>query len=114
MCVKLSDGSILKMLKSTDREYVVSPPKPDHANTYVHLVLELGMIYAYFLELCHTPDRCKLLGLLKMMMVVMKSNNSRAKYPLEILRLLVQQYSLLSQNIACMVLQSCFVKTSGK
>ena len=114
MCVKLSDGRILKIPKSTDREYVVSPPKPDHVNNCAHLVLELGMIYAYFLELCHTPDRCKLLGLLKMMMVVMKSNNSRAKYPLEILRLMVQQYSLLSQNIACMVLQSWFVNTSGK
>lgn len=114
MCVTLSNGTVLRIPKSVEREYVLKQPKPDHVNNYAHLVLELGMIYAYFLELCHTPDRSRLLALLKMMLVVMKANNPRAKYPLEILRLLVQQYSLLPQNTACMVLQSSFVNTSGR
>ena len=112
--VQLRNGKTVRIPKSVHKECVIGQGKPDKVNHYAHLVLELGMIYTYFLRLCHTPDRDQFLALMKMMLIVMKTNNTKAKYPLEILRLLVQQYSLLSKRSACMVLQSCFVNTSGK
>ena len=80
--------------------------------TYGHHVLEVGLTLKYFLELMKTPDRTKLLGLFKMMMVQLKARNTRAKYTLELLRLLLQQYCLLPLKEA--VLQACFVNTDSE
>ena len=47
-------------------------------------------------------------------MVQLKARSTKAKYPLEILRMLVQQYSLLDLDEAHQVLYNCFVNTKGK
>lgn len=87
---------------------------PDKIKDSSHHVLETGMIFYYFIELVKSSDRNRLLGLAKMMMLQLKSRNLKAKYPLELLRLLGQQYSLLPIQEACQVLQACFVNTKGR
>ena len=88
--------------------------KPDKIKDYSHHVLESGMTLRYFLLLQKTPDRKKMFGVLKMMMVQMKARNPKAKYPFEILRMLVQHYSLLPLKKSFQVFHACFVNTNGK
>ena len=96
------------------REEVVAPPAPDKVKAYGHLVLELGTQFHYLLELMKAPSRERLLPIFKMLLTTMKANNTQAKYPLEILRLLIQQYSLFPLDEACQLLNQCFVNTHGK
>ncbi len=110
----LSNGGYAKIPFSTENIFVVGGDKPDKVGDYGHLTLELGMLYQYFGALTHTPDRDRFLGLMKMFMVVLKANNNQAKYPLEILNFLLQQYCILPKQEACLVLQLCFVNTNGK
>ena len=81
---------------------------------YAHYVLESGLTFMYFLKLCKMPDRPRLLAVFKLMMEQLKSRNTKAKYPLELLKLLFMQYSLLSEQRANQVLHACFVNTKGK
>ena len=114
IALKLSNGQTLHLRTNPVTEVSVIEAKGDYVKNYAHLTLELGMIFKYFTEMMKAPDRDRLLGLFKVMLVVMKANNNKAKYPLEILRMLVQQYSLLPLQEACNVLQACFVNTKGK
>lgn len=111
--VKLANGKEIN-LPMEDREEVIEPPKPDKIKDYGHLVLETGTVFYYFLKLCKSPKRSKLLAILKMIMIIMKANNNLAKYPLEILRLLISQYSLSSEKEAHQILHQNFVNTTGK
>ena len=79
----------------------------------VHGRPQSDMMKNYFPTLIKTPDRARLLGVCKMMMTVLKANNTKAKYPLELLCMLVQQYYLLPLQEACQVLQACFVNIKG-
>ena len=112
--VELDDGSKMRIPIAPQRVETVKDLKPDRIKNYGHHVLEVGMTFKYFLELVKTPDRQKLLGLFKLMMVQLKARNSKAKYPLELLRLLLQQYCQLPLQEACEVLQACFVNTQGR
>ena len=96
------------------REEILCPPEPNRIKDYAQLVLECGTQYMYLLKLCKSPDRDRMLGLLKMLMVTMKSNNNLAKYPLDILRMLVQQYSVFPQRQAHQTFYQTFVNTRGK
>lgn len=95
-------------------EVTVNACQPDFKKNYAHLSLELLTAYILFMDLCKTPDRNKLLPAIKMQLALCKSNNSAAKYPLELLRVLVQQYSLLPVQKAFQTLKACFVNTRGK
>ncbi len=110
----LGDGTYAKIPISTENVHLVGGDERDKVSDYGHLTLELGMLTEYFNKLTHTPDRDRFLALLKMWMVVLKANNNQAKYPLEILYTLMQQYSLLPKQEACLVLQLCFVNTHGR
>ena len=88
--------------------------QPDKVKDYGHYALECGLTFRFFLSLMKTPDRKPILAVFKMMMVQLKARNPKAKYPLEILRMLVQQYSLMPLRQACQVLYACFVNTKGK
>ena len=88
--------------------------EPDKVKDYVHYGLEVGMTFSYFLQLVKYPDRQKMLSVLKMMMLHLRGHSINAKYPKEILRILVQQYSVMGLREACQVFQACFVNTHGK
>lgn len=81
----------------------------DKVKDYAHYVLETGFTLKYFLEISHYPDRDSFLGICKVMLIQLKALNPHAKYPLELMRFLVQQYSLLPLNQAQQVFQSMFV-----
>ena len=72
------------------------------------------MTFAYFLDLVKSPKREKMLALLKMMMVQLRGHSINAKYPREILRMLIQQYSVMGIQEACQVFRACFVNLHGK
>ena len=111
--VILADGSLVNVGVPTKTE-TLQQAKPDMKKNYFHRGLEASTVFSLFTELTKVPQRNKLLPLFKIMMMILKGQNSKAKYPLEILRLLVQQYSLLPLSDAYQVLYNCFVNTNGK
>ena len=48
-----------------------------------------------------------------MMMLQMKDCNIKAKYPRELLRMLVQQYSVIGLKDACQIFHACFDNVDG-
>ena len=92
----------------------VHDKQPDKIKDYGHLMLEDGTTFTYFLEMVKRPNRENMLALLKMMMLQTKGRNIKAKYPREILRMLVQQYSVMGLKDACQVFHACFVNVDGK
>lgn len=112
--VKLADGSYAKILIGNGRSEVVKTKGPDKVKDYAHNALEACLLFKYFLEIVARPDRGRLLALLKVMMLILKGHSKNAKYPREILRILVQQYSVMGLREACTVLQACFVNLRGK
>ncbi len=109
----LSDGSVLNVAVPTRTE-TLEEAKPDQKNNYFHNGLEVCTVFTLFYRLTKVPQRDKLLPIFKMMMLILKGGNNLAKYPLEILRMLVQQYSLLPIRDAYQALHNCFVNTKGK
>ena len=112
--MELSDGTTLRLSIPKGNVQVLRARDPDKVKDYAHYCLEVGLTFHYFTELLKTPDRERILGLLKMMMLQLRGKNTKAKYPREILRMLVQQYSVMGLREACQVLQSCFVNLKGK
>ncbi len=110
----MANGNILRIPVSKKREMVAGTEKEDKVYKYGMLVLELGMVFEYLLMCCHTPDRARVLAVVKILVQLMEANNTKAKYPLQMLRLLVQQYSLLSRQEAHLSLHSCFVNKKAK
>ena len=88
--------------------------EPDRVKNYHHSVLETGVMFAILLKFLKTPKRENILALFKMMMVVLRGCNIQAKYPYEILRMLMQQYALLPLREACNILYGCFVNLLGR
>ena len=111
--VLLSDGRFWRVGVPTIHE-TLQQQSPDRQKDYFHHALEVGTVFSLFIHEIKVPQREKLLPLFKMMMMILKGQNTKAKYPLEILRLLVQQYSLLPLQVASQVLHDCFVNTKGK
>ena len=107
--VKLRDGAFLTV-PTLQENITMKAGEPDKKKTHAHYVLEVGLTYLYLLQLCKTPDRLRLLALFRMMMQQLKGRSTHAKYPLEILKLLFQQYSLLGERRAHQVLHACFVR----
>jgi hypothetical protein len=109
---KLPGGETIK-ITIPRKEVVLGPVAPDKVKDYGHQVLELGTMYQHLLDLCKCPNREQLLALLKMLMITLKCNNNRSKYALEILRFLMQQYSLLPEKEARQTFHQLFVNTRG-
>ncbi len=110
--VSLSNGE--KVLVQMKTACIIEEQKPDLKKDYAHYTLEVGGIYMMLYHLLKRPDRAKLLTVNKMMMLILKGKNNQAKYPLAVLRMLIQQYSILPLQQACQVMQACFVNTKGK
>ena len=110
--VTLSNGSVIKVRKQLREEIVKE--EHDRVMNYSMMTLELGMVYLCLLDsIKHKPDRTLMLQIVKMLLPIMKSRNSQAKYPLELLRFLVQQYCLLPEKEAFETFNACFVNTKG-
>ena len=60
------------------------------------------------------PNRRKNVGPLKIAMLQLKARSTKAKYPKEKLRMLVQQYSVIGLRDACLIVHACFVNLNGK
>ncbi|CAC5403385.1 unnamed protein product [Mytilus coruscus] len=86
----------------------------DKVKNYGHLCLELGLQFKAILDLCKLPDRDRGLRLLKVCMIHFKANNNLSKYAYEILRLLVHQLCILSEQEAHEEFYGLFVNTKGK
>ena len=86
----------------------------DTAADYANLVLQVGVLFMELNDVVKHPDRDRLLAVLKILMVIFKGHNTRSKYALEILRLLCQQFALLSESQAYSSLYGLFVNTGGK
>ena len=114
MFLKLENGEVIQIPHGKGEVLTIRDKKPDKVKDYGHLVLECGITFTYFLELVKNPNRQKMLALLKMMMLQLKGRNTKAKYPREILRMLVQQYSVIGLQDACQIFHACFVNKEGK
>ncbi|KAK7100930.1 hypothetical protein V1264_023792 [Littorina saxatilis] len=97
------------------------PPQPqssqaqqDDAFTYGQNVLEIGLIYKAFAASVKVPKRNSMLRLMKYVMLILKGDNNRSKYSLEILRLLFHQLATLSEKTAHESFYGMFVNTQGK
>ena len=64
---------------------------------YGKVVLELGLIFINLCDIIKHPSRVRLLCLLKYIMIMLKGHRNKSKYALEILRLVCQQFALLSK-----------------
>ncbi|CAG2238691.1 unnamed protein product [Mytilus edulis] len=112
--VTLANGIVLEIPMTTPEHDGNKENKPDKIKDYAHYGLEVGMTFIYFLQNVKNPERQKMLPLLKMMMIQLRGHSMNAKYPKEILRMLVQQYSVMGLQEACQVFQACFINTTGK
>ncbi|CAG2220286.1 unnamed protein product [Mytilus edulis] len=116
------DGVVIPIQLSNGkrRSYVIKKaqksqtPQEDKVKNYGHLCLELGLQFKAILDLCKLPDRERGLRLLKVCMIHFKANNNLSKYAYEILRLLVHQLCILSEQEAHEEFYGLFVNTKGK
>lgn len=83
----------------------------DTINSYGKIVVEIGLIYLHLNDIVRRPNRERLLRLMKYLLLMLKGHNNRSKYALEILRLLSQQYALLSERCANEAIYGMFVNT---
>jgi hypothetical protein len=87
-------------------------PSTDGKYDYGVVVMELGLLFIEFIDVCKTPDRQRLLTVLKYMMMAFKINNNH-KYALEILRFLCFQQSSYSLRVAYQAVHGLFVNNKG-
>ncbi|XP_060563373.1 uncharacterized protein LOC132722819 [Ruditapes philippinarum] len=72
--------------------------RTDAVLSYGKVVLELGLIFLELCDIVKSPSRIRLLCHMKYIMLVLKGHKNKSKYALEILRLLCQQFALLSEK----------------
>ena len=110
--LKLCSGQSIFLQKPITEE--VLEETHDYVQNYARATLELGSLYVCLLDCIKgKPNRNLMIYLVKMLLPIMKASNKHAKYPLELLRFLIQQYSLLSVQQAYEVFNACFVNTKG-
>lgn len=86
----------------------------DDMYKYGVLVLELGLMFLEFQEVCKTPDRARLIVVMKCMMMMFKTVNNNSKYALEILRFLCFHQSVYSLQTSYQSIHGLFVNTQGR
>jgi hypothetical protein len=86
----------------------------DDIYKYGALVLELGFMFLEFQQVCKTPDRARLITVLKCMMMIFKTVNNNSKYALEILRFLCFHQSSYSLQTSYQCIHGLFVNTQGR
>jgi hypothetical protein len=86
----------------------------DGVNEYARRVLEIGFLYKSLQLNVQIPNRDRFLALMKCLMRILKSNNNKSKYSLEILRFLCHQMATFSEKTAQETFYGLFVNTKGK
>ena len=99
---------------STIPEKVFETKQTDNVFNYGCLVIELGLMYLNFIDICKKPSRDRMLRMMKMLLVAFKANNNMSKYAFELLRFIVQQISVLDEKEATEVFYGLFVNNAGK
>lgn len=111
--IKLPDGRQLSV-NTNKRCPAVKVNEPDRLHNYAQLALELGLCYRHFIDCIKSADRTRMLRLLKVMLMIIKADSFQAKYGDEILRFLVIQLHVLSEEDANKMFYSMFVNSSGR
>ena len=113
MKITLANGDIFELpfVKTFNKTKVV---EDDKVKIHGHYILEVGVTFLLLNIYEKNPDRPRFLAILKLIMAQLRGRNTSAKYPLEILIYLMQQYSLLGEQQACKVFHDNFVNLKGK
>ncbi|WAR27510.1 hypothetical protein MAR_013214, partial [Mya arenaria] len=85
----------------------------DDINSYGNVLIEVGLVFMELADIVETPNRERLLLLMKYLMLILKGHNTNSKYALELLRFLSQQLALPSQQDAHEVVYGLFVNTGN-
>ena len=112
--IPLANGNMVKIHVITKKNCKKSDAPQDKVSAYGHRILELGLLFKNWLDLCKMPERNRGIRLLKHTMLLFKSHNNLSKYALEILRLLVHQICILSEKAANEEFYGLFVNTTGQ
>ncbi|XP_046561670.1 uncharacterized protein LOC124270685 [Haliotis rubra] len=72
----------------------------DDYQSYARNVLEIGLLFKNLSDAIKCPDRNRMMRILKYTMIMLKGQNNRSKYALEILRFLFHQMATLSKQRA--------------
>jgi hypothetical protein len=99
-------------LTNGERHEVLQSVK-DKLKNYSHNHLELGMMFVYLRYCIKTPDYDQFMRALRFLLVIWKAAKPSAKYPYEIMRLMIQLKSLLPVAEAHQVFHDMFVNTKG-
>ena len=98
-------GANVEVTSNSNRRYM---------KYYGKLVLELGLLFKNLNEAIQTPNRTRMLRIMKLMMAIFKAKSNSSKYADELLRFLIMQQCLLPPMEAELVFHSLFVNTNGK
>lgn len=113
--LKLPDGTQIQIhIPLSNQQTVRSQNNGDDVYNYGVLVMELGLMFLEFQEVCKTPDRARLMTVLKCMMMMFKTVNNNSKYALEILRFLCFHQSSYSLQTSYQSIHGLFVNTQGR
>ena len=120
--VSLKDGRLLNIFLPTKTTQPSSAKISDEAKhsshsdkvqNYALLAMEFGFVLKNFLGCIKTPNRQRMLRTVKLMMILLKADSYQSKYADEILRFLVHQLCILSEEEANLMFYSMFVNTKG-
>ena len=113
LTLTLDDGSTIQLPIGHGEDLVMEERKPDFKKNYAHRLLETGTVFWYYTKLWKTPDRSRIIALSKIMLQHLRAKTINAKYPGEMLRMIIVQKSQLSLKEAHQQMYAGFVNTKG-
>ena len=103
---------VLEILIPSHNE--MQPIGDDYVFNYSRNVLTLGLFTNVLHDMIRSkPSRLDAVAIFKVALIYFKAGNSRLKYANELLRLLVHQLSVMTQNQAASEYDGHFVNTTG-
>lgn len=97
--IKLANGKYTKLSVLKRKKTHPKPQKVDKVLHYSQRLLELGLFFKDWLDLCKMPHRDRGLCLLRKTMLIFKSNNNLSKYAYEIMRLLYTKHAYCQRKL---------------
>lgn len=113
----LPDGTQIQIhipLSNPQNPSTTNQNTKDDVYKYGVLVMELGLMFLEFQDVCKSPDRARLMTVMKCMMMMFKTVNNNSKYALEILRFLCFHQASYSLQTSYQSIHGLFVNTQGK
>ncbi|XP_053377824.1 uncharacterized protein LOC123550437 [Mercenaria mercenaria] len=90
---------------------LVEDASPYIIYNYSNILVELCLVFLELCDIVKNPNRKRFKTSMKYLMIVMKGHDNKSKCALEILRLLCQQFALLSERAANKAVYGLFVNT---